>query len=101
MAKIAVIARFPTAEGRRDEFVAAFQPLLDHVNTEAGTEMYVLHLDDSDENLVWVYELYTDDDALAVHGGSEAIKALFGAIGGLMGGAPELIMVTPVGGKGL
>jgi quinol monooxygenase YgiN len=101
MSKTALIARLPSAEGKRDELVAAFQPMLDHVNSEAGTEVYILHLDDGDENLVWVYERYVDADALAVHGGSDAMKALFGEIGPLMGGAPELIAMTPVGGKGL
>ena len=101
MPKTALIAKLPTQPGKRGDLVTAFQPMLDHVNSEAGTEVYILHLDDGDENVAWVYELYTDSDAMGAHGGSEAMQALFGALGDLLGGAPELITVTPVGGKGL
>jgi quinol monooxygenase YgiN len=101
MAKTALIARIPSKPGKRDDIVAAFAPMMEQVNTEAGTELYILHTDPNDENLVWVYELYTDDAAQAEHAGSEAMAAMFGAIGDLIGGAPELISVTPVTGKGL
>lgn len=101
MSKIGLIAKIPLQEGKRDEFVAAFQPMLDHVDTEEGTETYILHFDANDENVVWVYELYVDEAAMATHSGSDAMQALFGAIGGLVGGAPEMITVNPVAGKGL
>ncbi len=101
MAKTSLIAKLPLKAGTRDRFVAAFAPMLEQVNEEPGTEFYVLHLDDADENLVWVYELYTDADALAAHSSSDAMAAFFGQIGDFIDGAPELIQVTPVAGKGL
>ena len=101
MARVSLIAKLPTKPGKRDELVAAFGPMIDAVNEEVGTEIYILNLDNEDENLSWVYELYTDADAMGVHSGSDAMKALFGALGDLIDGAPELIMTTPVTGKGL
>ena len=62
---------------------------------------YILNLDNGDENVTWVYELYSDTEAMGVHSGSDTMAALFGAIGDLLDGAPELIMTTPVAGKGL
>lgn len=101
MSKVSLIAKIPTKPGKRDELVAAFGPMMEAVNEEAGTELYILNVDNADENLSWVYELYSDADAMGVHGGSDAMAALFGVLGDLIDGAPELIMTTPVAGKGL
>ncbi|MDG2027441.1 MAG: putative quinol monooxygenase [Acidimicrobiales bacterium] len=101
MSKVSLIAKLPTKPGKRDDLVTAFGPMLDAVNDEAGTEVYILNLDNGDENVTWVYELYSDTEAMGVHSGSDTMAALFGAIGDLLDGAPELIMTTPVAGKGL
>lgn len=101
MSKVSLIAKLPTKPGKRDELVSAFGPMMEAVNAEAGTELYILNLDNGDENVAWVYELYADGDSMALHGGSDAMAALFGALGDLLDGAPELIMTTPVAGKGL
>ena len=95
MSKVSLIAKLPLQPGKRDAFVDAFRPMMEAVNDEAGTELYILNFQDDDENVVWVYELYTDKDAMAVHSGSEAMANLFGALGDLLGGAPELISCTP------
>ena len=75
--------------------------MLEQINKEAGTEIYILCLDQADENLVWLYELYTDSDAMGAHSSSEAMAALLGVIGGLLDGEPGLHILTPVAGKGL
>lgn len=95
MSKVSLIAKLPLQPGKRDAFVEAFTPMMEAVKDEAGTEVYILNFQDDDENVVWVYELYTDADAMAVHSGSAAMATLFGALGDLLGGAPELIPCTP------
>ncbi len=101
MAKISTIAKLTVKPGTRPELVDAFKPMFEAVNAEAGTEVYVLGLDDRDENVAWVYELYSDSDAMASHGSSDAMTALFGAVGGLIAAPPELNQVSPVLAKGL
>jgi quinol monooxygenase YgiN len=101
MSKIAIIAKLPAAEGKRDELAEAFQAAITNAEGEPGTERYILHKDLGDANVLWVYEMYTDNDALTVHSSSDAFKALGGALGPLMGGRPELILMEPVSGKGL
>jgi quinol monooxygenase YgiN len=44
--------------------------------------------------------MYENQDALNVHMGSEAFKALGPAIGPFLGGRPELTFLGPIGGKG-
>ena len=101
MSKVALIAKLPVKAGRRDELVAAFQPMLDAVNDEAGTEIYILSLDQGDENVAYVFELYSDADAMGAHSSSDTMAALIGSIGELFDGDAVFTMLAPVGGKGL
>jgi quinol monooxygenase YgiN len=101
MSKVAMIVKLPCKPGKRDELVAAFAPMMENVNSEAGTEIYILSLDTADEDVAWVYELYTDNDALTAHSGSDTMATLIGALGDTLGGAPDFLMTTPVSGKGL
>src|SRR5580765_6924220 len=101
MSKVAVLAKLKAQPGKRDELVAAMSPMLDAVKDEPGTEVYALHTDNGDADVIWFYELYVDSDALAAHSGSEAMKAAGGRLAGLVAGRPELFMLTPNAAKGL
>ena len=102
MSKVAAIAKLTAADGKRDELVKVMDQLVDAAAEETGTLIYVLHLDNKDENTIWFYELYTDADALKAHSGSETMQAVIGQLGGgLLAGAPELNMVTPHRGTGV
>jgi quinol monooxygenase YgiN len=102
MSKIAMIAKLTAADGKRADLVAALEKIFPQVEQEVGTEAYVLHEDAGDENVVWFYELYADNDALAAHGASDAMKEMMGSLGGgLVGAAPEMHLLRPVRGKGV
>ena len=102
MSKTAVLAKLPIKPDAKETFLNAFGAMIDAVNAEEGTEIYILNWGhNDDENTAYIYELYTDGDSLAVHSGSDAMKALMGSLGDVMSGAPELIMLTPAVGKGL
>ena len=101
MSKVVVLAKVRSAAGKRAELAKEFGAALAEVENEPGTLTYVLHEDASDEDLLWFYEVYTDQDAFKAHGSSEWMKALGPKLGPLMGGRPELIFLTPLGGKGL
>lgn len=102
MAKPVIIAKITAAEGKRDQVIAAFQPMLEHVRqAEGGTEVYVLHTDDKHADVVWFYELYRDGDAVATHSGSDVMAAVGKQLGGLLAGRPEISRLTPLAGKGL
>lgn len=100
MPKIAVMAKLIAAEGKGDELEAVLSTMLPVVEDEEGTEVYVLHRANDNPNVFWFYELYRDQAALGTHSGSDAMKAMFRALGGLLEGSAELIVSTPVGGKG-
>jgi len=100
MSKIAALAKLTTVEGKRDEAIAAFAPMFDHVRAnEAGTLVYALHKDKSDPNVLWFYELYDGQASFDAHSTSETMKSL--KLKGLLAGRPELTMLEPEVAKGL
>ena len=101
MSKVAVLAKITAQPGKRDDVVAALSPMIDAVKEEPGTLVYAMHTDNAEAEVVWFYELYENQDALAAHGGSQAMKETGGRLAGLVGGRPELFMLSPVGAKGL
>lgn len=96
-----MIVKLTTKPGLRGDLLAALDKMLLAVNEEEGTEIYAFNLDTTDENAVWIYELYADDAAMATHSGSEAMVALLTEAGDLLGDAPLMVLTTPVAGKGI
>ena len=101
MSKISVFVKLTAKPGKRDEMVAAFEAVRPLIDAEEGTEMYTVHLDQTDADVVWMLELYRDQAAFDAHGSGEALATIFGSLGGLVGAPPELNMSTPVPGKGI
>ena len=100
MPKVALLSRVRAKEGKAEELIAAFRPVFEQVEKEAGTLVYVLHRSKDDPDLFWVSELYADDDAFAAHRGSDAMAAATPALGGLIAES-ELIVGEPVSAKGV
>jgi|SRR5207302_5709072 len=101
MPKHAIFAKFTAQPGKRDELVEALSPMFDAVPSEAGTEVYVLHTSPSEPDIVWFYEVYTDESSLKSHGGSDAFKGVMAKAGPLLNGRPEVAMGTPLNAKGV
>ena len=102
MGKVSSFVKLTAQAGRREELLAALRRMLPVVDGESGTEVYSFHLDRDDENTVWVFELYTDDAALATHSGSDGIMALLADLNPILGSEPPmLVFATPTDAKGL
>jgi quinol monooxygenase YgiN len=99
--QVGVLAKISVQDGKADEAITALQAMLDHVLTEAGTQTYILHRDQADPNVLWVYELYADQASFEAHSSSDTMKGLGRSLGPMLAGLPELTMLTPVGGKGV
>jgi len=100
MPKVALLAKFTVQEGKADELIAAFQPLLEQVENEPGTLLYAMSQAKDDPHVFWFSELYTDEDAFAAHSGSDAMAKAGPTLGPLIAES-ELILGEPVLGKGL
>ncbi len=102
MSKISIIAKLTAAEGMADELRAKLGDLIAAADEESGLEIYSAHVDPNDGNVFYFFELYTDADALAVHGKGERMKVAMGALGkGVLAGRPEVSILEPVVAKGM
>lgn len=101
MSKVSVWVKLELQPGKREEAIATIQEAIDNTMAEDGTELYILHTDGNDENVLYFYEKYVDGDALAAHGGSEWFKAFGPKLGPFLAGRPSMQFLTPVSGKGL
>ena len=101
MSKVSMWVTLPLQPGKRDEAIAIIQEALDNVQAEAGTLVYTLNTDPNDENVVYFYEAYADQDALMAHGGSEWFKGFAPKLGAVLAGKPDMKFLGCVGGKGV
>jgi quinol monooxygenase YgiN len=100
MAKVSLLARFTAKEGKAGELLAAFERLIEQVRNEPGTLLYAMNRAKDNPDMFWFYELYTDDDAFAAHGATEAMANAMPILGPLIAES-ELVVGEPVLGKGL
>lgn len=101
MSKVVAIVKLAAAPGKGKELAAAMDFALENVKAESGTRFYILHAEVGNEDSLWLYEMYDSQADMDAHLGSEWFKQLGGKMGGLLGGAPEFHVATPLGGKGL
>ena len=101
MSKISLIAKLTAAEGKADELQAALSAMIAAADEEPGLEIYSVHADTADANVFYFFELYADQGALDVHGKGDGMKTTMGALKGLLGGRPEVTMLSPVAAKGM
>lgn len=101
MAKIALIAKLTAAEGKADDLEAALTAAIAAADEEPGLEIYSVHADRSNPGVFYFFELYADDEALAVHGKGEGMKAAMGGLGPLLAARPDIFRLDPVAAKGL
>jgi (4S)-4-hydroxy-5-phosphonooxypentane-2,3-dione isomerase len=72
---VAIVARVTVKEGKVDEYVAAFAPLLEQAEKEPGTLIYAVNRSKDDPHVFWTTEVYADDDAFAAHSSSDVHAA--------------------------
>ena len=101
MSKVAVLAKITALPGKRAELVNEFQFALDNVKNEPGTLTYILHEDSANEDVLYFYEIYTDQSALEAHGSADWFKELGPKLRPFTASRPEITLLKPVGGKGL
>jgi len=85
---IGLFAKLKIQEGKNEEFEAAFSEIQAKVIAEEpGCNFYACHRTD-DPTVYVVMEQYADQAALDAH--SAHLREIGGALGGVMGGRPEI-----------
>lgn len=101
MSTISLIAKLTAADGKSTDLEAAIHAVIAAADEEAGLEVYSAHAVNDEPGAYYFFEVYRDGDALAAHGKGDGMREAMGAFAGLLEGRPEIIMMTPLGAKGL
>jgi (4S)-4-hydroxy-5-phosphonooxypentane-2,3-dione isomerase len=75
VSQVAIVARVTVKEGKTEQYLAAFTPLLEQARKEPGTLLYALHRSKDDPHMFWTTEIYADDAAFAAHSASDTHAA--------------------------
>lgn len=101
MTKYAGIAKLTMKPGCRDQFVSEIDVMFEAVAKEPLTEIYAMHLDAEDPDVIWFYEMYADESGIEAHRQTDAMKSFLKTLDTLLAKPFELIRVLPVRAKGI
>ena len=91
-----LVARLKAKNGKEEEMETALREMVSKVEKEEGTLVYKLHRSQKDPSVFLFYEKYKDKDALSHHSSTPYFKELFGLLGPLFEGAPEIEMYDEI-----
>ena len=95
---IGIIATIKVQDGKGAEFEQVFTELAKQVRAnEPGNLAYQLTKSRSDPNTYKVLELYKDQDAVTLHGGTDYFRAAGPKMGPCLAGRPEVEFLDGVG----
>ena len=95
---IGIVATMKIQDGKNAEFEAFFTELAKQVRAnEPGNIAYQLTKSRKDPQEYKVLELYTDQDAVTVHGQTDYFKAAGPKFAGVLAGRPEVELLDGIG----
>jgi quinol monooxygenase YgiN len=71
---VVIFTRLTAATGRGAELLAVLEELATATRAEPGNEVFVVHAARDDPDVVLGYEVFVDDDALAAHRATDAVR---------------------------
>lgn len=84
----ALLVRLIASDGKRAGLLDALNTYTDTIAQEPGTEVFLISIDADDSNLVWLYEVFRDEEAEIEHRKSAGFLQL-------MESMPEFVEVSP------
>lgn len=101
MQKTGVFIKFTAQAGRAKELAEHLLNAAESYEGETGTQIFAIHLSPIEPDAVFVYEIYESAAAKEFHENQPNYPAIREKTGGFLAGAPEVMSLIPLGGKGL
>ena len=92
----AMLVRLQAAEGRRPAVLDLLHRYTDGLAEEPGTEAFIVHLDPDDGDIVWIYEVFRDEDALLAHRSADGFAMLMSDMPELLAAPPGVLRLDPL-----
>ena len=101
MSKLALVIKTTCQPGKRDQVRTLWEK---HLKPGAiandAQEVYFYCHDDQDENVLYLFEIYSDREAFGQAAQSPAFAGYMQEVGPLLAGEPQVGMATPLWAKG-
>jgi quinol monooxygenase YgiN len=94
--RIGMLVRIPTLPGMRAAALDALNRYIDDLDQEPGTEAFLVCVDPADSDVVWLYEWFRDENALAEHRSAPLFGRLMNELPGLVGESPGIMRIDPL-----
>ena len=91
-----LMVRVTAVDGMRPALLDLLNTYADGLAEEPGTELFIVSMDPDDANIVWLYEIFADEDAENAHRGSAGFAALMNAMPPLLNGPPAVLRTVPL-----
>ncbi|MBI1351838.1 MAG: hypothetical protein GC156_12050 [Actinomycetales bacterium] len=91
-----MLVRLTCKEGMRPSMLEILNTYADGLEEEPGTEMFVVSLDPDDVNLVWLFEVFKDDEAEEAHRASQGFAQMMGTMPEFLEGPPAVLRMEPL-----
>jgi quinol monooxygenase YgiN len=91
-----LLVRLTCQEGLRPAMLETLNTYADGLDEEPGTEMFVVSLDPDDATIVWLYEIFKDEDAENAHRSSSGFARMMSSMPELLDGPPAVLRMEPL-----
>jgi quinol monooxygenase YgiN len=94
--RIGMLVRIPTLPGMRAAALDVLNRYIDDLEQEPGTEAFLVCIDPTDDDVVWLYEWFRDEEALAAHREAPLFGRLMRELPDLVSDGPGLMRLDPL-----
>jgi quinol monooxygenase YgiN len=94
--RIGLLVRIPVVAGMRPAALDVLNRYVDDLDDEPGTEAFLVCVDPDDENVVWLYEWFRDEEALAAHREAPLFASLMHELPDLVTDGPGIMRLDPL-----
>jgi quinol monooxygenase YgiN len=94
--RVGLVVRLVSRDRTRAAVLDSVHRYMDALDAEPGTEAFVVATDPDDEDIVWLFEWFADDDAMAAHRASAPFAELMGELSERLGAPPAVVRLDPL-----
>jgi len=94
--RVGLMVRLPGRPGGRPALLDAINRFADELRATPGTEAFVISIDPTDDDVVWLHEWFVDETALEAHRTTDAFHDLMSEMPALLGSSPALMRIDPL-----
>ncbi len=92
----ALLVRLNVLEGKRTELLDLLNTYADRIGEEPGTEVYTVLTDPDTEDIVWLFEVFTSEEAELEHRQAAGFADLMHGLPKVLDGSPGILRMNPL-----